>query len=283
MSWRDRMYADESAYDDGYGRSALGMRRPPAATLTLMIVHGAALVLMLMLHNGDGRTIPALLTLQADGVQPLGIVLHPIATVRAFSGIFVVLALWSLGGRMEPLLGQAKYVTLYVLANLAAGVVFFGLALLAPRLALAPLDYPVGALAALCFVGWRRFQQEPANVLGWTTTVGRVYAICGAVVAGLVVMRTGLGAVAWIAAAAAGVGVATWIASGGGIVWPARQRPRRVVRPSIPRTMPPRTSAPDDPDVDDILAKISRSGIESLTDDERRRLEAARRAKMRDS
>ena len=61
-------------------------------------------------------------------------------------------------------------------------------------------------------------------------------------------------------------------------------RRRRVVRPSIPRDDSAREQREPDPyDVDDILAKISRGGMESLTAADRKRLELARQAKRRES
>jgi hypothetical protein len=87
-----------------------------------------------------------------------------------------------------------------------------------------------------------------------------------------------LGAVAWLAALVAG---------GASILVPlprlARPRLRLARRP---RVRPSRvTERPlleeSEPDIDAILAKISRTGIDSLTAAERSQLEAARRARLR--
>lgn len=287
MGWQDRAYSDPS-YDDSPSVVG-GIRRPRGVTLTLMIVHGAAFLLMHMLLVGDGEFVVRMMTLgEMSGplgtaevsVHPLGILLHPLATTRLLSVLFAVLALWSLGGRLEAVLGVGRLIGLYVAGNVFAGTVFYGVALAAPRLAVAALDYPVGALAGLCFVAWQRLQQEPVMVFKWMTNAGKMYAICGVIVAGLVVLRTGVGAAAWLAAAVTGVGVAVLSQHWVGFRLPRRRRPQRVVRPSIPRptARPPATG---EPDIDDVLAKISREGLDALSDEERERLEAARRAKQR--
>jgi len=62
-----------------------------------------------------------------------------------------------------------------------------------------------------------------------------------------------------------------------------RHRPHRLTRsPTSTRsTLDTSPITPGEPDIDDILAKISRAGLDSLTEDERQRLEDARRTKLR--
>ncbi len=286
MGWQDRAYSDPSY--DGSPSVVGGIRRPRGVTLALMVLHGAAFLLMHMLLAGEGEFVVRMMTLgemsaalgtAEVAVHPLGIFLHPLATTRWLSVLFVVLALWSLGGRLAAVLGAGRLIGLYVAGNVVAGVAFYGVALAAPRLAVATLDYPVGALAGLCLVAWQRLRQQPVMVFKWMTNAGKMYAICGVIVAGLVVLRSGLGAAAWLAAAAAGVGVAALGQQWTGSWLPRWRRRRRVVRPSIPRPTA-RPLATDDPDIDDLLAKISRAGLDALTDEERQRLEEARRAKL---
>jgi hypothetical protein len=57
------------------------------------------------------------------------------------------------------------------------------------------------------------------------------------------------------------------------------RRPQRSHGPAAPDRAAP--AAPDEPDIDEILAKISREGLQALTDEERARLAAARAAKLR--
>jgi membrane associated rhomboid family serine protease len=279
VGWQDRDYSDET-YGEAVSTSR-GVRRPPSATLTLMVLHGVAFIFVFMLQHGEGAGIATLLALEGTSTNPIGILLHPLATVDVLQAAFVVLALWSLGGRMEPRLGMRHFIGLYAAGNVAAGLVYFGLARGLPGLATAPLNYPVGALAGFCVAVWRGLQHEQVQVFGRVTSTAKVYAICAGLVVALVVIGAREGAVVWLAAAVAGGGTALLLER-----WPTlggqrRTSDRRVVRPSIPRPIvqPPL----EEPDIDDILAKIGRFGLGSLTDAERDRLEAARQAKLRRS
>jgi len=273
MGWQDRDYGNEATYRDPTGTPG-GVRRPPPTTLTLMIVHGVMFLVMLVLaaEKQEGASIPLLQLVDARQ-HPAGIILHPIASARVFGTAFVVLALWSLAGRLEQRLGGRRMLLIYGIGSMAAGTTFHIMAQFAEQLAKSPLDYPVGALAAMCVVAWGCFRNDSIQVLGRTTTIAKVYAICAAIVAALELMRGGQGAVAWLLAAAAGGAAAPlsqWLAG-------FRGRRRRVVRPSIPHENTPRRV---EPDIDDVLVKISRDGMNALSDEEHRRLEEARRAKL---
>ena len=254
-----------------------GLRRPPNAALTLMILHGAALLLVLMLRGDVNTGVVSALT--DARIHPAGIVLHPFATVSPFSIVFVLLALWSLGGRLELRLGAARLVELYVLGNLLAGAAYFGITRALPAMPAVELDYPVGALAAMCVCGWQHLRQNPVQILGRVTTAGTMYAVCGAIAVGLVILGKPMGALPWVAAVAGGSAAAPLVefvarqraARRNHIGWRGRPIPSPKSRPVVRH----------EPDIDAILTKISRSGLDSLTEAERDRLEAARRAKLR--
>ena len=248
-----------------------------------MILHGAAFALMLMLERGGGADVVRLLVLKGAESHPLGILLHPFATTGLLSILFVVLALWSLGAQLEPRLNAPRLVGLYVLGNLTAGAVYFGAARLAPGLSSAPLDSPIGALAALCLAACRQLRNEPVQVFGRVTNAAVVYAICAAIVAGLALVASGIGGLAWLAAALAGCASALIVEHLPVFHLTRRLRPQRTVRPSLPRPAAPSKRHEAEIDIDDILAKISREGLAALTDAERARLEAARQAKLRGS
>jgi membrane associated rhomboid family serine protease len=279
VGWQERDYSDESYHDPV--STAWGIRRPPNGVLALLILHGVAFLLMLALQRGDGEAVAALFVLSGGAAQPLGILLHPLGTASVLSALFVILALWSLGGRLAPRVGLRRLVVLYVAGNLTAGVAYWGVARGWPTLAGAPLDYPVGALAAWCALAWTRLRDDAVQILGRVTSAAKVYAICGAIVVGLAALDARLGVVAWLAGVLAGGLCAFVLERGPGLPKLRPRTWRRVVRPSIPRSVlqPP----PDEPDIDDLLAKISQEGLGSLTAAERRRLEAARRAKLRRS
>jgi membrane associated rhomboid family serine protease len=275
VGWQDRTYSDE----DHREHASLwgGVRRPPTTTLTLMVLHGAAFIAVLALQTTRDGAVVKLAQLSGAAAHPVGIVLHPFATASLLAALFTLLALWSLGGRIEAHCGRRVLLTSYIAANIAGGLAFYAVARLAPRLADHPLDYPVGALAALVLIAWREFRYEPTLVFGRATTVGKMYALSAAIVVVLTFLGSGPGTLGWFAAAAAGAGVSPALEH---IHWPRfRLRRRRFVRPSIPRE----PLAPDEPEIDAILEKISRSGLGALSRRERDLLEAARQAKLRHS
>jgi hypothetical protein len=119
-------------------------------------------------------------------------------------------------------------------------------------------------------------------VLGKPRRLGHVLGVVIAILAGLMFAMHGLGAVAWLAAAGAGIGADFVVHRNSSLRdlaqrfrWPRRRRPRSAS--SVGRA----SARSAEPDIDDILAKISQSGLDSLTEDERSRLEAARQAKLR--
>lgn len=276
MGWQDRDYSDAPLGEPT--PTAAGLRRPPGLTLALMLLHGGALFVMLATAEGSATPPAAAITLHATSISLLGIVLHPIASAGLLTTLFVVLALWSLAGRIERRRGAMRLAVVYVIANTVAGAAYAATANAAPHLARAELDYPVGVLAGLCLLAWRHFRAEPVQVLGRMTTIGTVYLVCAAIVAGLVVLRDGVGSAAWLIAAGAGAcatGVLEWLPT-------ARTAARR---PRVPRRRPAprrRTAPADDPELDALLAKISAEGIDALSEAERERLERARRRRLGD-
>lgn len=276
MGWQERDYSDQT-YRERLS-AAWAVARPPRVTLALMILHGVAFVILLVLSAREGGG-PALALVAP--VDTVGVVAHAVATTSLFTALFVVLALWSLGGRLEPLLGGPRLLGYYLLGTAAGGAAYFGTARAAALLATGPLDYPVGVLAGLCLLAARAFRHERVHVLGWATSAGRLYAILAAIVVGLEVVRYGPGGAAWLSAAVAGaaaVGLAEEV--GRRPHRTGHRRGRRSVRPSIPEDDAPHPLF-ETPDIDDLLAKISRSGLGSLTPAERQRLEDARRALRR--
>ncbi len=278
MGWRERDYHQEDYDQPVAAPSAGGVRRPPSGALLLMIVHGVATLLMLMLSAEAGRQQIPLLGLVNPAQHPAGIILHPFATTSLFSGAFAVLALWSLGGRIEQRVGTQRFVLLYVAGNLLAGLAFFVVAQASEALAERALDYPVGALAALCVAAWFHLRHDAVSVFGHVTTAAKMYAVCAGIVILLALLGSQAGAVAWLAAVAGGCAAYPLVERMGALGTRSR---RKTVRPSIPRTPPrPARRQRQEPNIDHILAKISESGVDSLTPDEREQLEAARRAKL---
>jgi membrane associated rhomboid family serine protease len=274
MGWQDREYGN-GPYADADAGVWSRVRRPTGVTLGLMIGHVAALLLATLLRRdlaGAAESLTWIVT------SPLGILLHPYLTSKLLTGVFVVLALWSLGGRLEARIGHGRLLTVYLLGNLLAGSVYWALVHAAPPLAAAPLEYPVGALAAFCLLAWRVLRHDAVAVFGRTTSTAMVYAISAAIVITLQLLTERQGAVAWVLAAGGGTAAVGLVQGLAHVIGAARQRRPRV-HPSIPRA--PRPAPTAEPELDDLLAKISRGGLDSLTPAEHERLEAARRRLLR--
>jgi membrane associated rhomboid family serine protease len=277
MSWRDRDYGDGEYGEPGAIRRHF--RAPPPVSLALLLLHAAAFVLLLALQVRTGGAAVRVMALTGSDPHPAAIALHPFATTGVLSLLFVVLALWSLGGRLEQRLGRWRLLGLYITGNAVAGAAYFAVARLQPGLAVVPLDYPVGALAALCAAAWRHLRTDDVLVFGRVTSVAKVYAISAGIVAALALLGGQAGALAWLAAAVVGAGVAPLL---DGLEHVLGNR-RRVLQPARRRraVSVARGTAQAEPDIDPILAKISRSGFDSLTRSERNLLEKARQAKLR--
>lgn len=284
MGWQDRDYTPED-WERSAGPAWLPQRLPKA-TLTLLVLHGAAFIAALTLFADKSNGLAAYASLSDKQAHPLAIVLHPLATTNLLLLIFVILALWSIGPRLERTIGAGRFVCAYVLANLAAGAVYFGLARLVTSSARAPLDHALGGIAGIGFLAWQRFRYEPAAVFGHLTTVGRVYSITAGVIVLLHLLRYGPGGAAWLAAALAGVGAAVLLDrtpwdSFTGATKRARRGAARFNRQAASAAASRSRNERAEAEIDQLLEKISRGGIDSLTPAERARLERARRDMLR--
>jgi hypothetical protein len=112
-------------------------------------------------------------------------------------------------------------------------------------------------------------------------SVAPLIGIGAAIAIGLMFAFRGPGAPGWLAALIAGGLAAPAVQLLPGAPTRRQRPPRPVVTPSVPFEVPPPAESLDEPDIDDVLAKISRSGLTSLSPAERERLEAARQAKLR--
>lgn len=285
MSWRDRDYYKEESWT-GARSSGMAFRRPPVATAVLMALHVLVGGLLWVTSQGEPPDAISLaaFSFSEQNAPLLAIVLHPFASHSVISLLLSVLIVWMLGGHVERQRGARAMLGMYVVGNLLAGVAFFAVAHAWSPLGAFPLDYPAGALGAWAVAAVRPMWGEMVMVFGKPQPVSQVACISGAIAAGVMVALHRFGAVGWVSAVVAGSLGETLLA------WlpalPARRRGPRIVRPSISHEPPPDETpfaepTPEDEVLDELLAKISRSGIESLTDEERARLEAARRAKLR--
>jgi len=281
VGWRERDYSQDTWAETTASRS--GFRWPPRAAGVLIVLHLTAFMLVASLGSSSGgRQVVGWLALSDASAHPLGIVLHPLGTDRLLSLVLTIFVIWSLGGYLERQQGGRNLVGLYVVGNLAAGAAYFAIARWQPPLAAAALDYPTGAFTAWVVAACRSMAGGTLVLFGRFWRVTHLVMIGLGVAVALMLALRGSSAVGWLTALLAG-GLAEPVVRGLSLVSVPRRRPRprRVVRPSIPREIlaPPATF--DEPEIDDLLAKISRTGLASLTRAERARLEAARQAKLR--
>ncbi len=276
MGWHERDYSSDTWAEVGTRRG--GLRWPPRGAGFLIIVHVAAFVRVQVLFSEGAAHLVTAMTLSHESAHALGILLHPFATRAALTLIFSAVIIWLLGGHVERLRGRGRMLLLYVLGNVMAGLAFYPLARFAPAAAGIPLDSPAGASAAWCMLACTAMAGERLPLLGRYWRAWHLLGIGLAVIVGLMFAFHRLGAIGWLVALTSGAcahpvlaGLAAWRSSA------ARRRP--VVRPPVPR----RPLAAEEVDIDDILAKISRQGIDALTQAERERLEAARQARLRQS
>lgn len=276
MGWQEREYSSGSEWSAE--ESIRRPRLPALGTRALLIAHLAAFVFMLMLRGDALRNRPYLGVLSGDDLQALAILTHPLASAHPLSLLITLILLWVIGGRFEVVAGTRRLLVSYALATVAGGAVYYALAAAAPQLAKLPLDAPTAAFTAWSVVLFRELSDAEMWLFGAPRKAAHLFGILLGVILLFVLVSYRLGALAWLAALIAG-GASVLVP----LPRPAALRLRiarhRPVRPSRITERP--LVDEREPDIDAILAKISRAGIAALTDEERAQLEAARRARLR--
>jgi hypothetical protein len=256
------------------------------AALVLAGLHTAAFAAVHLAERSLGWHATALLRLHADS-HPIAIMTHPLATNDALVFLLALLAVWMLASRAVLRRGTWGILAIYASGNFLAGCAFWVVGRIEPAWAAVGLDFPLGGLAALLLDLWPRRSDLPqsgvASVVGTKTLIA-----CGLVLAGgaLVWLRE-YGALAWCAAGLTGA-----LAAPLSIIlsdYVSRQRAEAPEQPWITsgpvaiQRLSGSSSADDEvePEIDDILAKISREGFSRLSQEERQRLELARQMKLR--
>lgn len=287
MSWRERDY---TWFSEGGGAALRDWRNflPAAGATGLLVAHLTGFIIALLLRHGVSDNAAESIAL-TNALNAWTVFTHPIATTNGLMLSCTFFAIWSLAGRIEDLLGMPRMLALYAGGNVLAGLAYVVIARFWPTNASAALSEPVGAIAAWIVTIWTLLSFENVAFFGRFFSLRSVALTFGAIVAALTVMQYGPGATAWLTAAFVGGAVAPVIDAAYALrarrqqrAAPAEMRANQAARrPESPRRIAP---APEPigelPEIDDLLAKISRSGIDSLTDDERSRLEAARKARL---
>lgn len=258
-------------------------RLPPRGTLILIGLHLVGFLIVRAAWHDGGEAAQILARLRNDTLHPGAVLLHPFGNVSFWMLALVVYAIWALGGRIESRLGAGRLLGMYALGTLLAGVVFLGFAQLSSEHSAYALDTPAGALAAWALAAWRTMRDEMVSVFGKLMTTAKLVGLGAAIVVGLIYLVEGPGATGWLIAAAAGslAWPATNLARQSGGVRAGSFGGRRREAASGGAASDNVEADAADAVLDEILAKISREGIDALTPAEHHRLEAARRAKLR--
>lgn len=276
MAVWDRDYARSDGNEGVFDAS--GFRAPDFGAKLLLIIHGIAAVFVL---GADMQIVDwpvQSIRLSGENQQALGILLHPVSG-PLLSVIFSGLVIWMLGGAIERNFGTEELLKQYLLGNLVAGGLFWIIITLQPNPEAAPLEIPAGAAAAWCFTAWQRMQVEQRQLFNRDITVGNLIGIAAIIFILTRLLFFGSNGVPMILAAL-GASMTSLVSESLPVIRfklreskerNARHRPAK--RSSTPKPKP-------GPDIDAILAKISREGIEALTDGEHDQLEEARRAKI---
>lgn len=285
MGWEDRSYSQGAEYreESAQIRSLI----PPRATLLLLGAQFVGWVVFSYLVLGKG-VAPTWFVLLGQESHPAAILLHPLAAKGPVQMLVVLLAIWSLAGRVEENSGASRMIAGYLAGNALAGIAFFAFGRLSPALASYELVAPLGAIAAWSATAWQWQRYEALNIFGTEISVRRIVLFGALIVVAVGLVQAGGGAIAWITALVAGAAASPLIDIAFSLSVPRVALPRRTqqgARPPIRRRV--RAKAPKGPppeemidDIDEILAKISRNGITSLSDDEKQRLERARLARL---
>lgn len=276
MAWWEREYSRS-------GWSATGFRSHRLA-IALTVVHVAAFVALLV--GPSAWTADGLSPLGLSGFSspPIGILSHAIASARLGDLTLVLFGVWTVGRIVESRIGWRMALAQYGLGVGLGGAVYFLLVRLWPQLGVVPLVFPAGAMAAWSLSAWRVIDGEQVRLIRWEVSQRLVLGGLAGLVVLITVAGRGGGALAWMAAVAvAGLAapLSGWMAEFGSRWNESRRRARPVAAERRPARLPSAPRPPLDASLDELLAKIGRDGIESLTPTERARLEAARQELLR--
>lgn len=282
MSWQDRDYSQY--LDEGPTVFSSQPLRRNRAALALLIFHTACAVLLISLLIAGARLPEEYLAISAAAPNWWTILTHPAASVDFFRVLLTLLILWTIAPRIEEMFGRSRLLQSYLLGNLAAGAVFFSVARLRPAWTAQPLDYPVGAGIAWLVLFWQTARHEMTLIAGRQMRMGNVIAVVGGVLLLLTLAIGGTGSIGWMLSAAVGGAVGVWQPLQLNIRMSRRRTPMSGKSwPATRLRVVETTSEPaaDDAKIDEILKKISRDGIASLSEADREKLEAARQSKLR--
>ncbi|SJN37141.1 rhomboid family serine protease [Microbacterium esteraromaticum] len=168
------------------GTATIARRGKPVVTYTLLAVT-SAIGLLQLLPGGIGDAITSRMLFAAAYLYP-DLSPYPFEPWRLLTAVFVhggfihlalnMLALWLLGQGLEPMLGRARYLALYLISGLGGSV---AVAVIDPTAATVGASGAIfGMMAALLIVG----RHIGANVTGILVILGINFAL-GFVIGGI--------------------------------------------------------------------------------------------------
>ena len=207
--------------------------------------------------------------------------------------IFNLIGLWFLGRFVEHQIGGNSFLKIYFASGIAGGLLQAALGLFMPDRFGAPV---VGASAGICGVLAAAAMMVPHQkfYLYFVLPVRAIYVLIGSIILALVYVivpsASRIAHAAHLGGLLTGVAFIRWQLYAPRTNWRPfqnRQRKRELVKAASVKKgfgQPPRVETDDLPseefisrEVDPILDKISAHGIQSLTERERKILEAARK------
>jgi hypothetical protein len=279
MGWEERDYTWHPQRDRRVWWIDWGHLVPPPATLGIVGTHLLGYLAILIVGSVRGPEFANAAALAPATLTFYGLLFHPIASSHGLVVMVVTFWLWHAGGRIERAFGPRRLVATYVLGNLVGGLGYAGVVWLVGMGQAAPLMVPLGAMGGMTAFMLRCMPLEMTFPAGRPLNLTRVLAwsLVIACIGVSAIYRTA--ALPWIAAGLLGMGI-------GLLDWPSRDkaaakpRRRKAGRPSVRAADAGEATAAQPAaaaEIDEILAKISRSGLPSLTDEEKRRLDEARK------
>lgn len=276
------LYDRDYMRDDEPARRPARPAKPWSPTITLLVVLGLIFLIQSAFHLQRNYWIEEHFALSLDGIKH-GHVWQLLTFQFLHGGLLHILlngfTLYSLGLFMEETIGRRRFLGLYFLSGVAGGVLQ-----VVASLALQHNTFVVGASAGIAgllgaFAAMFPHRHLTIFLLVFPVTVRAqvlLWILVGLSLLGTVIPFGGVAHAAHLGGLLAGV-VYVRFAS-------RRSRPPRRDSASVPPFLsttnaPPRSQEPADfiaREVDPILEKIATHGIQSLTERERKILEAAR-------
>ena len=281
--------------DRSYMHAPGGYDRSTAMTLFWVIIGAFLLQQVDLVYNG-GR-LDYLLALSPAGIRH-GYVWQFFTFQFLHSGVlhllFNLFALWTFGRPVEQILGSKRFLAVYFSAGAVGGILQVAFGFIGPRLW---GQYTVGASAGICGIIAVSALISPHSSIGiWGIPMRALPFVIGLTVLsifGIIVPFDQTAHAAHLGGLFAGWAFVRWFLQSDWTLprFKFRQEPRDRELVSTPaggfwkkgKPMPPEEDIPSgdfiSKEVDPILDKIHAHGLQSLTESERRILEAAR-AKM---